>query len=80
MLKDVLYLFIILAGIPAALWLMRAADEEVKEWKGRLSMIAIISGVGAPLVYFLRIEYSEPIIVGLLFIIIVCMTIIRRTK
>jgi hypothetical protein len=80
MLKNLLYLIILLAGIPAGHYLMHLAKDEIKAWRGRLIVMAFISAVAAVIVYFYKLDYSEPIIVGLLFIVIVCMVIIRKSK
>lgn len=76
MLKEVVYLIVLLLGIPTGIFLAKLCKEEIRKWKFKLKLISLISFIGGIVVYFLNYEYRMPIIISLIFVIIVCLTII----
>ena len=80
MLKNLLYLFVLLAGFPTAYFLSYLCEDEIKSWEKRLLGIAIVSliiGIG---LLFTSFEYKFPVVVSLLFIVIVNLMIVVQVR
>ena len=82
MLQNLFYLLLLIAGFPIGLFLAKLCKDEIKAWKKRLFIIAIISLVFAVRISFISFSvylYKLPTIISLFFIIIVCLTIIWKS-
>lgn len=78
MIKELLYLLLLLLGIPSGMYLSGVCRDEVKNWKSRLKlMIGLCVGLGV-IVFFSGFIYRTSIIIGLMFIIVTCFTIIVK--
>tara|TARA_B100001971_G_C18251112_1_gene578295 strand:+ start:2678 stop:2917 length:240 start_codon:yes stop_codon:yes gene_type:complete len=75
MLKLIIYLSIILAGIPTGIILKKLCKDETKPWKNRFNYISIISLILSILIYFSTLDYKIPISITLLYIISTLQTI-----
>ncbi len=75
MIREVIYLLIILAGILNGKFLARWCADELKVWRKRFLILAIISLALAIGVYFTSFEYKIPVITALLFVITKSLTI-----
>jgi len=80
MIKELLYLLIIIVGIPAGLILAKLTKDEIKIWKKRLIIIIIASIIISIALLLTTFEYKIPIIITLGFIILTCLTIIWKSK
>jgi len=80
MLTNLLYLLLLIIGIPTGLWLSKLCEEELKAWRKRLFIISVICFVLVVVMLFTNFLYKIPIIISLFFIIIVCLTIIWRSN
>jgi xanthine/uracil permease len=78
MIKNLLYLLIILAGIPVGSYLAKLCKEEIKNWKKRLIAIIILCFIFSIFIFFSPFTYRISIIVALLFTIIVFTKIISQ--
>lgn len=78
MLKTLMYLVMLLIGIPVGYLLSNLCKDEIKSWKIRLSIMSLISLIASILVYFSNFQLKIPVILTLIFIIIVCLTIIIK--
>ena len=75
MIREVIYLLVILAGIPNGRFLARWCSDELKVWRKRFLILTIISLALIIVVYFTRFEYKIPVIVALLFTVTTSLTI-----
>lgn len=80
MIKEIIYILIILAGIPNGLLLAKLCKDELKAWKNRFTYIAIISLASIIIIYFSSLELKIPIIIALFFMITTSLTIIKKAK
>lgn len=80
MLKEILYLILIVLGLPVGYFLGYICPEEIKAWRGRLILMSFISLVVGIFLFFFDVQYKIPIIVTLAFIIVTCMTIVFKLK
>ncbi len=80
MIEKLFYLLLLLAGFPTGLLLAKLCKEELKQWRKRLLVMSIISTIFILLLSFLKFEYKFPATISLFFIIIVCLTIIWKSK
>jgi hypothetical protein len=81
MLKNLLYLVLLSSGVLFGLFLSKLCKEEIKNWRKRLIIISILSLVLSFIVFFIPITfyaYRVPTIMGLFFIIITFLTIVRK--
>jgi hypothetical protein len=77
MIEVILYLLVLLIGVPVGILLIKLCSDEIKNWKFRLkimSLISIILSMGLVLSDF---EFKIPSIIGLLFIVVVNLVIVR---
>ena len=58
MIKELIYLIIILLGIPAGLFLAKICKEEIKNWRKRLKILIAGCFVVIVAVFFLDFEYK----------------------
>lgn len=75
MIKEIIYLIIILSGIPVGLFLAKICKEEIKSWRKRLKILIVSCIVVIVAVFFLDFEYKISAIVTLSFMIVTCLTI-----
>ena len=80
MINIILYLIILLLGIPFGLFLAKICKDETKAWKRRLKVITIISIILTITVYLTNLEFKSPISIALLFIAITFGTISWRNN
>lgn len=79
MLEVLIYIAILIAGIPAGLVLFKMCSDEIKAWKKRLFIISIVCLVLGFLVWLIPgFDYKIPSDITLGFVIIMNMTIILR--
>jgi len=76
----ILYSIIILLGIPTGVIISKMCKEELNFWKIRLITISALSFILSLIIYFSNFEYKIPLIVTLSFVIIMNLTMIKRTK
>tara|TARA_Y100000310_G_C20504012_1_gene725480 strand:+ start:417 stop:656 length:240 start_codon:yes stop_codon:yes gene_type:complete len=77
--RTILYILILLAGFPVGFYLSKICKDEIKKWRGRLMGVSVISLALALGIAFISFEYKFPVIMGLFFTIITCLTIIYRS-
>jgi len=80
MIKEVLYVIVIILGIPTGYLLAYLCKEEVGVWRKRLTSIAIIAIVLGIIMFFINFQYKIPISVTMGFIAVFCLTIVFRKK
>ena len=80
MLKEILYLIILILGIPAGLILANFCSDEIKKWRKRLLWISGICLILAVVTFFIKFEYKIPVIITLIFIIITYLTIVWKSN
>ena len=80
MIKEVLYVVIVLAGIPFGIFLDKLCKDESGNWNQRFKIISAISLVLIFLVWLLKFEYRIPVTVGLSFVILTSRTIALKNK
>ena len=79
MIKELIYILILIAGVPAGLVLTKLCRDEIRNWRKRLWIISIICLILAFIILFLDFEYKIPAIITLIFILITSMVIIWRS-
>ena len=80
MIKEMLYLFILVVGFLFGNYIYSLCKEEVGAWKFRLKFISIISLILVIIMIFINFLYKTPIIITLGFIIVMNLTILSRNK
>ena len=75
MIREVIYLLVISAGILNGIFLARWCADELKIWRKRFLILAIISLALIIVVYFTSFEYKIPVITAFLFTITTSLTI-----
>lgn len=79
MLKEVLYIILLLLGFPSGIYLARTCRDEIRKWRGRLILICALGIILVGLLLILDIKLKLSIIVGLFFIIITLLTIVLKS-
>ncbi len=67
-------------GFVNGLLLAHLCKEEVRKWRVRFFMMAIVSALLSIGIYFTKFQYKLPIMMALLFICITSLTIMWRAK
>jgi len=80
MIKELLYILIIIAGFPAGLLLKKLCKDEIKDWEKRFFIMSIIALIFIIILLFLNFQYKIPVIVALGFIIVTGITISLKYK
>lgn len=80
MIKEVLYIIVIILGIPTGYLLSYMCKEEVEVWMKRLSAIAVIAIALGIIMFFINFEYKIPVSVTMGFIAVFCLTIVFRKR
>ena len=80
MLQNLLYLILLISGVLVGIILLKLCKDEIKNWKKRLFIISVICFILIIGLFFINFLYKIPSIIGLFFIIIVCLTIIWKSK
>jgi len=75
MANILIYLLILLSGFPAAFFISKLCKDEIKNWRGRLLLISIVSLLISVLSY-IKFELRLPIIISLIFVVVMNLTII----
>jgi len=75
MIKELGYLVIIAVAIPLGLFLKKICRDEIGNWKKRFTHLTLLSLLIATLILFSSIEYKQPLITTLLFIVLLLQTI-----
>jgi hypothetical protein len=78
MIKELIYILIVLLGIPFGLFLKKICKEEINAWKKRLSMMIIVCFVAVAVLFFIDFDYKIQVIATLCFIIITCWSVIWK--
>jgi hypothetical protein len=78
MYEKILYLIILLLGIPTGIYLAWLCKDEIKAWRFRMILISILSFAIAIVLFFINFQYKIPVILSLFFIIITCLTIVWK--
>lgn len=76
MIKEILYLLILIAGIPAGLMLGKLCKEEIKNWRRIFWIISGVCFILSIFIWLFNFEYKIPVALSFLFIIIVDCTVI----
>jgi len=71
MIKNLVYIIILLLGIPVAEILIKMCGEEINAWKKRVLVISIISIILSIIIFISDAIYKIPISLSLLFIAVV---------
>jgi len=80
MIKGVLYLLVVLMGIPSGLLLGRLCSDETDAWKKRLIWISILNLVLIFGFLMSGFEFKIPVVVGLCFSSVCFFTIVLKTS
>jgi len=79
MLKNLLYIIVLLLGFPAGIYLAWLCKDEIKSWKKRMIAMSIISLILGFIAFFIDLEYKIPIAICLFFITITFLTIVWKS-
>jgi hypothetical protein len=77
-LKEVLYVFLVLSGIPVGMFLSILCKDEVGLWRRRFRFIALICFLIIGFLIFIDIENKIALIVFLFFVIVVSLNVRLR--
>jgi len=80
MVKELIYLIIILFGIPVGLFLAKTCKEEIKAWNKRLKILIICCFLIGIFLFFVDFQYKIPIIITLSWMTITFLIIIFRIR
>ncbi len=80
MIKELLYALVILLGIPIGLFLAWVAKDELKAWRKRFYIIAVVCLIASIFFVFSNFEFRIPVVLGFIFIVVVSSVIIIRAK
>ena len=80
MIKELLYVFLLVIGFANGSLLVHLCKDEIKKWKTRFFIIAIITALASIGIYFTKIDYKMPVIITLLFMCITSLTIVFKEK
>lgn len=80
MIKEVLYIIVIILGIPTGYLLAYLCKEEIGIWKKRLISIAAIAIVLGIIMFFINFQYKISVSVTMWFIAVFCLTIVFKRK
>jgi len=80
MIEVILYLILLGFGIPVGFFLAWLCSDEVKNWRRRFLLIALVSLILVAFVFFSDFIYKIPVIVSLLFIVVVNIAVVRKSK
>ena len=75
MIKEVLYILIVILGFPIGLLLKKLCKDEINLWGKRFLVMSIIALILIIILLFISFQYKLPSIIALLFIIITSLTI-----
>ncbi len=79
MLENLLYVFLLVLGVPTGLILSSLCKEELKAWKKRLFVIVVACLITIILLILIEFSLKTPIIISLFFIIITNIVIIWKS-
>lgn len=79
MLNILLYILVLIAGIPTALILSKMCKDEIKSWRKRLLIISIICFIASLIIAIIDFQYKIPVIITLFFVIITDLIIIWKS-
>ena len=79
MLQNLTYVIFLISGFPIGMILARLCKDEIRVWRKRLFLLAILFLALSVYLSFTSFEYGFHITLTSLFIIIVLLTIIWRT-
>ncbi len=80
MIKSLFYFILLLIGIPVGFLLSKLCNDEIKNWRFRLKLIAVVCVFLMTGLFFSNFVYRVPVIVSLFFVIIVCEVVILKSK
>ena len=78
MIQNLLYLILLILGFVFGIILSKLCKDEIKKWKGRLFFMSGASLLLIVVVSFTGFAYKFPVMIGLFFIIITCLTVIWK--
>ena len=70
MIKEVLYSFIVLLGIPVGIFLSKLCREEISAWTNRLKFIYVIALALGVVIWLVDFEYKIPVVAALSFVVV----------
>ena len=79
MIKELLYLLILILGFPTGLILAKLCKDEIKNWRKRMTIISVICLIIALVISFSDFIYKIPVIIALIFIAITDLTIVWKS-
>ena len=78
MFKNLLYILILFAGFPSAIYLSKICYDEIAKWRLRFFLITITCLIIVIILSFTDFYYKTPAVIGLFYIMIMNLTIIWR--
>jgi len=79
MIEVIFYIIILGLGIPIGIFLANICKDETRAWRKRFIIISIVSVLLSLILLFLNFDYKIPSIIGLLFIVVVFLTIYYKS-
>jgi uncharacterized protein HemY len=79
MIKELIYILILLLGILVGLILAKLCKDEIKNWRKRMIIISVICLIIALIIVFSNFTYKIPVIITLIFIAITDLTIVWKS-
>lgn len=76
MLKEVMYVLLVVLGFFAGFIILKLCKDEVKKWRKRFLFIFAALFLFMVIVYFLEFEYKTSVILALAFSMAYCLPII----
>ncbi|MDD5193656.1 MAG: hypothetical protein PHF67_03650 [Candidatus Nanoarchaeia archaeon] len=78
MIKELIYLIIVILGIPTGLFLAKICKDEIKAWRKRLIIFILACFIIGIWLFFIDFVYKIPVIITLGFIIAMFLTIVVK--
>lgn len=79
MLKNLLYVLLLLAAFPIALILSNICSDEIKKWRERFTLMSISCLILALIINFTNFDYKFPTTIALIFIILTNLVLIWKS-
>jgi len=79
MIKELLYLILLIIAFPSGIYLAKICKDEIKKWRGRMVLISAFCFTISVLLLIFNIEGKLPLIVALFFTIITLLTIVWKS-
>jgi len=80
MIKEVFYIIVVLLGTVNGAILSKLCKDEIRKWRKRFFLIAIVSIILSIIIFFSQFDFKTPMIIALLFMALTSITIYLKAR